>query len=141
MGLTLRQFEIPGKMILVDTSIWIEFFKSNPAFVDEMESLLEDKNVITIEPVFAELLYGSINDNERNVIFSYWKVLPKIKFGEGSFIESAAFANKRNYHNAGIGLIDSILSKAVTDNKCLIWTLDKKILNKLDVKLLYNSHK
>ena len=124
-------------MILADTTIWIEFFKSNPAFVNDMESLLESKNVITIEPVFAELLYGSRSDNERNMILSYWKVLPKIKFSEGSFIESADFANRRNYHNAGIGLIDSILSKAATDNNHLIWTLDKKILNNLDDKLLY----
>ena len=127
-------------MILADTTIWIEFFKSNPAFVNDMESLLESKNVITIEPVFAELLYGSRSDNERNMISSYWKVLPKIKFMEGSFIESADFANRRNYHNAGIGLIDSILSKAATDNNHLIWTLDKKILNNLDDKLLYTSH-
>jgi len=105
-----------------------------------MESLLENKNVITIEPVFAELLYGSRNDNERDMILSYWKVLPKIKFIEGSFIESADFANKRNYHNVGVGLIDSILSKAVTDNEHPIWTLDKKILNNLDDKLLYKSH-
>jgi predicted nucleic acid-binding protein len=139
MALALKQFEIQGKMILVDTSIWIEFFKSNPLFVDELESLLENKNVITIEPVFAELLYGSINDNERNVILSYWKVLPKIKFTEGSFIDSAEFAYKRNYHNVGIGLIDSILSKAVTDNRYLIWTLDKKILNNLDAKYIYKS--
>jgi len=127
-------------MILVDTTIWIEFFKSNPVFVNEIESLLENKNVITIEPVFAELLYGSRSDNERNMILSYWKVLPKIKFLEGFFIESADFANKMNYHNIGIGLIDSILSKAVTDNKHLIWTLDKIILNNLDERLLYKSH-
>lgn len=124
-------------MILADTTIWIEFFKSNPVFVNEIESLLENKDVIAIEPVFAELLYGSRSDNERNMISSYWKVLPKIKFMEGSFIESADFANRRNYHNAGIGLIDSILSKAATDNNHLIWTLDKKILNNLDDKLLY----
>jgi predicted nucleic acid-binding protein len=126
-------------MILIDTTIWIEFFKSNPVFVSEMEFLLENKNVITIEPVFAELLYGSRNDAERNMILSYWKVLPKIKFPEGSFLESADFANKRNYLNCGIGLIDSILVRAVTDNKHTIWTLDKKILNNLDDRLLYKK--
>jgi predicted nucleic acid-binding protein len=124
-------------MILVDTTIWVEFFKSNPVFVNDMESLLENKNVITIEPVFAELLYGSRSDKERNMILSYWKVLPKIKFMEGSFIEAADFANRKNYHNVGIGLIDSILSRAATDNNCQIWTLDKKILINLDEKLLY----
>jgi predicted nucleic acid-binding protein len=124
-------------MILADTTVWIEFFKSNPDFVNEMESLLENKNVITIEPIFAELLYGSRNDNEKNMILSYWKVLPKIKFIEGSLIESAIFADERNYHNVGIGLIDSILTKAIIDNKYLIWTLDKKILQNLDNQFLY----
>jgi predicted nucleic acid-binding protein len=126
-------------MILVDTTIWIEFFKSNPDFIGEMESLLESKKVITIEPIFAELLYGSRSDKEKNVIISYWKVLPRIKFIEGSFIEAANFANKSNYHNLGIGLIDTILSKSVIDNKYLIWTLDKKILNNLDKKFIFKS--
>src|SRR5450759_2694105 len=89
----------------------------------------------------AELLYGSRNDKERSKIISYWKVLPRINFSEGSIIESAEFANKSNFHNLGIGLIDSILINATIINKCLLWSLDKKILNNLDDKLLYKSHK
>jgi predicted nucleic acid-binding protein len=126
-------------MILTDTSVWIEFFKSNPDFVNEMESILENKKVITIEPIFAELLYGSKNDKERNKIISYWKVLPRINFSEGSFIEAAYFANKNNYPNVGIGLIDSILCKVTIENKHLIWTLDKKILTILDKQFIYKS--
>jgi predicted nucleic acid-binding protein len=124
-------------MVLVDTSIWIEFLKANPDYVKDMELLLESKQVITIEPVFAELLYGARNNKERDIILSYWKVLPRIKFIEGSFIESAGFANKQNYHNVGIGLLDSILSKATIDNKCPIWTLDKKLLQHLEQEYLY----
>ena len=124
-------------MVLVDSTIWIEFFKSNPTFLSKMESLLESKEVITIEPVFAELLYGSRSAKERNTIISYWKVLPKISFSEGSIIESAEFANKSNFHNSGIGLIDSILINITIKNKYLLWTLDKKILNNLDKQFLY----
>jgi len=126
-------------MVLIDTSIWIEFLKSNPSYSEEVVLLLESKQVITIEPIFAELLYGSRNEKEKNIILSYWKVIPRKKFGEGSFIESANFANKNNYHNLGIGLLDSILLKATIDNNCLIWTLDKKILNNLDKQFLYQS--
>jgi predicted nucleic acid-binding protein len=124
-------------MILADTTIWIEFFKSNPLFFKGMESLLESKEVITIEPIFAELLYGSRSHKERNMILSYWKILPRIKFTEGTLIESADFGNKGNHLNMGIGLIDTILVKATIENKHLIWTLDKKILNNLDRQFLY----
>lgn len=125
-------------MILVDSTIWIEFFKANQAFVGEMEPLLENKQVLAIEPVFAELLYGSRNDKERTKIISYWKLLPRINFKEGFIIESANFANKNNYYNLGIGLIDSVLCNATIENNCLIWTSDKKILNNLDKLYIYN---
>jgi predicted nucleic acid-binding protein len=126
-------------MILVDTSIWIEYLKQNHDFIIEMESLLENKQVITIEPVFSELIYGSRNEKEKSIIESYWKVLPRIKFNEGSFFEAAVFANKNNYQNIGIGLTDAILTKATIENKLLIWTLDKKILSSLNERFLYKS--
>ena len=124
-------------MILVDTSIWIEFLKQNPDFIHDMESLLESKQVITIEPIFSELIYGSRNENEKRMILAYWKVLPRIKFNEGSFLEAANFANAYNYQKVGIGLIDAILTKATIENKHLIWTLDKKILSNLDIQFQY----
>ena len=126
-------------MIIVDTSIWVGFLKQNPDFVNEMESLLEKKEVITIEPIFSELIFGVRSDKEKKVILSYWKVIPRIRFIEGSFIESADFANKNNYHNIGVGLIDAILIKATIENKHLVWTLDKKILNNLNRLFLYKS--
>lgn len=126
-------------MILVDTSVWIEFLKQNPGYVTEMESLLENKQVITIEPIFSELIYGSRNDKEKSKIVLYWKVLPKIKFEEGSFLEAAHFANNNNYQNVGIGLMDAILAKATIENNLLIWTLDKKILTNINSKFLYKS--
>jgi predicted nucleic acid-binding protein len=126
-------------MIIVDTSIWVEFLKQNPDFINEMESLLENKQVITIEPIFSELLYGTRNLKERSTVLSYWNVIPRIRFIEGSLIESADFANKNNYQNIGIGLIDAILAKATIENNFLIWTLDKKLLNNLEKQFLYKS--
>jgi predicted nucleic acid-binding protein len=124
-------------MVLVDSTIWIEFLKSNPSYIGDMETLLEGKNVYTIEPIFAELIYGSRSEKERKLIISYWKVIPKIPFGDGSLLESAEYANNNNFHNLGIGLIDSILINATIKNKCLIWTLDKKILNNIDKRFIY----
>jgi predicted nucleic acid-binding protein len=127
-------------MIIVDTSIWVEFLKQNPDYINEMESLLENKQVITIEPIFSELLYGTRNLKERNTVLSYWNVIPRIRFVEGSLIESADFANKNNYQNIGFGLIDAILAKATIENNYLIWTLDKKLLNNLEKQFLYKSY-
>jgi predicted nucleic acid-binding protein len=124
-------------MIIADTSIWIEFLKQNPNFCIKMELLLESKQIITIEPIFSELIYGARSEKEKRKILLYWSILPRIKFGEGSFIEAAEFANSNNYHNLGIGLIDSILAKATITKNYSIWTLDKRILNNFNKQFLY----
>ena len=124
-------------MIIVDTSIWIEFFRQNPDYVSEMTSLLENKRVITIEPIFAELIYGAKNTKEKNMLMAYWKVLPRIRFNEGFLLGSAEFANANNFQNSGIGLIDAVISKATIQSQSLLWTLDKRILNTLEKKYLY----
>jgi len=100
---------------------------------------MEAREIIIIEPVFAELLYGCRSEKDKNKILAYWKVLPRLDFSQGSVIEAAEYANKNSFHNLGIGLIDTILIKATVENKCLVWTLDKKILNNLDKQFIYKS--
>src|SRR6266542_1082553 len=97
-------------MILVDASIWIEFFRQNPDYTNEVTLLLESKMIVTIEPVFSELIYGAKGEKEKNTLVAYWNVLPKVRFTEGSFIKSAEFANSNNYQSSGIGLIDATLA-------------------------------
>jgi predicted nucleic acid-binding protein len=124
-------------MILIDTSVWIEFLKQKESFVRVMKMLLEAQKVITIEPVFSELLFGVRNNQEEEMILSYWHVLPKIEFGTGTMLAAAQYACKEDYQQRGIGLIDAILIKSVIDGNHLIWTLDQRITSNLDQKYVY----
>lgn len=124
-------------MILIDTSVWIEFFKQNASFAESVQLLLGAQRVVAIEPVFSELLYGVRNKKEKEIIQSYWQALPRIRFGTDSMMEAAAFASSNDYFSAGIGLIDAIIIKSVIDGKHLLWTLDKRIYNGIDTKLIF----
>jgi len=126
-------------MILIDTSIWIEFFKQNPVYAAEIETLLKNKMVLTIEPIFSELIYGARNDKENKRILSYWNLLPKITFTTGSFLSAADYANRHNYLNMGMGLIDAVIIKAAVDNNCKIWTLDAKIGKRVGKEYLFKN--
>lgn len=126
-------------MILIDTSVWVEFFKQNPGYVQEAQSLLEARLVLTIEPIFSELVYGARRDKDRKVIRSYWDILPKIEFGPNSMIEAAEFANQNKYYQMGIGLVDAIIIKSVLDGKYSLWTLDRKISSNIDPAYVYQQ--
>ena len=73
------------------------------------------------------------------IVESYWKVLPRISYGEGSMLGAALFANSRDYHKLGIGLMDSMIIKSALDGKHLIWTLDSRINKSLDHNQMYQS--
>ena len=126
-------------MILIDTSVWIEFFKQHTEYVQKLGPLLASRLIVTIEPVFSELLYGVRNKKESNIIRNFWQVLPRIGFDSGSMLEAAEYANSENYHLHGIGLMDAILMKAVMDGDHLLWTLDTRIIRNIDPKHLYQE--
>ena len=125
-------------MILIDTSVWIEFFRQRDTVVERIRPLLSEQKVVTVEPVFSELLFGVRNKKEKEIIQSYWQVLPRIDFGRNSMLEAATFANKNDYQSKGIGLMDAIIIKSALDGRHLIWTLDSRINAHMDARILYS---
>lgn len=126
-------------MIIVDTCVWVEYLKLNRSYIDDMKLLLESRLVLAFEPVFSELMYGVKNQKEKYELLEYWKVLPKLQDMKNLMLESAINANSNNYHNLGIGLIDSMIITCAKNMNSKIWTIDKKIIQNLPEKFLYNT--
>ncbi|MFB5651101.1 PIN domain-containing protein [Leptospira wolffii] len=125
-------------MILVDTSVWIEFFRGNDPYFSELKDLIESSEVIVHEVVFGELLQGCKNKNEVSFILEYWENLNTLT-SDGSFLSAGKLSFESKHIDKGIGLIDSVLINEVRSKKLQLWTLDKKILKVLDKKEIYSS--
>lgn len=119
-------------MTVPDTSIWIEFLKQNQPISSRFLALLKARKIAVIEPIFAELLYGIRKPKDKELVISFWQVLPKLDFEKDSLINASAFANENNFHNLGVGLMDAAIIQPVIKNGYQLWTLDKKILSVLD---------
>ena len=115
-------------MILVDTSIWIEFFKGRPLYYNTLSKLLENREIIAIECVFGELLQGARSFQEKTLIKRYWSLLPKIE-EEGIWLMAGESSSYKKLHSKGIGIIDLALLSAARITQSKIWTLDKKLLS------------
>jgi len=117
-------------MVILDTSIWIEFFKANAPYFKPVDELLDRNDVIGLSFIFGELLQGAKNLRERQMITDFWHALPKID-ETGLFIRAGFESGKRKWLDRGIGLIDSAIILASIESASLVWTLDKKILGVL----------
>jgi predicted nucleic acid-binding protein len=126
-------------MILVDTSVWIEYFRRNQDYMEVLQSMLGHRRIITLEPVFSELLYGARGRRDKRLITSYWDLLPRAEFGASSMIQAAEYANKQNFQQLGIGLVDALIIHSTIIGDHLLWTLDKRINSNIDHKYMYQS--
>jgi len=122
-------------MILLDTSVWIEYFKRNEDYKLIIDNLLREKKVLAFDFIFGELLQGA-REQEKAKIISIWEILPKVTMN-GIGFNAGMYSMENKLWEKGIGLIDCAIIYATIESKSLLWTLDKKIIGFLDKQYLY----
>jgi predicted nucleic acid-binding protein len=123
-------------MIILDTSVWIEYLKNNPAFFPGISKLLENGEILAVECVFGELLQGVKNKSEREIIINFWTYLSKKNYKD-IIIQAGEYSAKNKLLDHGIGLIDSVILMHGIKSNSKIWTLDKKFLRIIPDELKY----
>jgi predicted nucleic acid-binding protein len=127
-------------VIILDTTVWIEYLRNNHEYYSLISPLLEIKEVMAVECVFGELLQGVKNKYEEKIIMDYWKYLPKRKYDE-IIIEAGNYANKNKLVDKGLGLIDAIILMHGIKSNSKIWTIDKKFGKIIPKELRYTDNK
>ena len=126
-------------MVIVDTSVWIEFFKGNNPYYSKVLDLIENRAVRTIEPIFAELLQGALTHKEKDFILKFWEYVEKVE-DKNLILNAGIFSFENKLVSKGIKLIDACIIYSSIENNCKIWTLDKKMLRFLDEGIIYNQN-
>jgi predicted nucleic acid-binding protein len=123
-------------MVIIDTSVWIEFLKNREPYFLEVANLLKNNKVLATQCIFAELLQGAYSKKEIKIITEFWKNLPKYP-EENVFIKAAEESNKNKWIQKGIGLIDSTIIVLARQIDAMVWSLDKKMNGVLKQTELY----
>lgn len=124
-------------MIVLDTSVWIEFLKNNTEYFSKVKYLLENQQVLAIECIFGELLQGAKNKREIEIISLYWENLPKSKI-ENGWIQAGIYSSVNKLTSRGVGIIDSYIITSARNNNARIWSLDKKLNSLLKKEERFN---
>ncbi|GMQ28153.1 PIN domain-containing protein [Algoriphagus confluentis] len=112
--------------VIFDTSIWIEYFKANPAYFSSCQSLLDRRSVCTLDIIFGELVQGAKGKRELEMLDLFYQNTPKIKDANLGY-HAGLLSQKYQLLNQGIGLIDSVIILACLENGLQLWSLEKKI--------------
>lgn len=108
--------------VLVDSSVWIDFFKGNEIL--HLERLIQEDLVCTNEIILCEIL-PYILLKKRNDIAQSLLALEKIALSiDWRIIQQYQFLNLRNGINK-VGIPDLIILQQVIDEKLTLFSFDK----------------
>lgn len=123
--------------VLVDTSIWIEYFRSGKS--SEKLDLLIDENLVVINNlILAELIPYLMARNQQkiiNLLYDINKLTLTINWDQLIEFQFECLKNGLN----GIGIPDLIVAQNAKQNRCQIYSLDNHfnlMKNILELRLL-----
>ncbi len=125
------------KGVLIDTSVWIEYFRGNKTFIDLGLALIALGMAFSLEVVFAELAQGAKGKRELEVISAFFTNI-KLLDSPGMIFKAGVFSLQNRMIEKGIGLIDAILIVCTIENNLKLWTLDRKIISFLEADGIFH---
>lgn len=117
--------------ILIDTSVWIEYFRGNDAVFAVLFDHIEAGRVYALGCVFAELLQGARSQKEAKLLQDYFENLPKLPENSDLWLNAGKYAFEHKLTAKGVGIIDVAQIVAAKRHGLKMWTLDKKLLRVL----------
>ena len=113
-------------MILVDTSVWIDFFSSSPGpGGGELRRMIEEVEPFVLTGVVVtEILQGLRRDVQRIEHFlSLWDLLEPRGFS--TYREAAAISRLARSKGISLTTIDTLLAALALEHRASLFTLDK----------------
>ena len=108
-------------MILADTSIWIDHFRSGDK---ELRKLLNRGQIVVHPFVIAELALGSLK--ERTKTLALLDLLPQVRVAQLG--ELRLMIEARRLYSLGIGLTGAhLIASVFISSPTLLWTRDKQL--------------
>ena len=111
--------------VLVDTSIWVEYFnRPESEYAERLTELLEIEVVYITGIILAELLQGAKTHAEFNLLRNNLKVLPLLKETDKTWEKVGKLSFDLQRKGIVIPLSDCLIAVLAQENNCQVFTLD-----------------
>jgi len=129
-----------GRKILIDTSVWIGFFRDqSPDFSQKVDDLLAKNEIYVPKIVVAELIQGSKSDREVAAVREFLDAFQVIDQREDSWIKAGELSYLLKRKGKKVNLADCYIAVIAEEHGCQIFTLVehfRDIKSVADIELL-----
>jgi len=121
--------------VLVDTCIWIEYFKNNTKIVKVVDELMNEDTLYTTGVVIAELLYGLKTTQEQNLLNQCIDAVKILDDRTEDWKNSGLLGNALRKKGITIPLTDLLVSAIAVREDVCVFTWDKHFSQIPNLKL------
>jgi len=129
--------------ILIDTSVWIKYFKDKSAGLSRrVDEILTKQEVCVPKIVIAELIQGSRSEREISVIEDFVNAFYIIDQKEDTWVKAGRLSLSLKKKGKTIHLTDCYIAVIAKEYDCRILSLDehfKDIQKSLAIQLMGNT--
>ena len=112
------------KKILIDTSIWVDYFKGSEVVTGAINDL-ETGTIYITGPVMTELIMGVKNKKESKDLVLALESLLCLEITGQEWIDAGMLGSALRQKGITIPLPDLIIFTVARNNNCAIWSRDK----------------
>ena len=113
-------------LVLVDTSVWIEYFQRKNALIEkEMDGLLRSEQVATAGLVLAELRRGCRTPSQVRLMREAMEPLFYLEIDRTGWLKAGEIAAEASARGYKLEVGDCLLAALVLREGCSLFTLDR----------------
>jgi len=110
---------------LVDTTIWVLYFKGEKGLEEKIKSLILEERAVTCEIVTLEVLRGARSEREYNQLYADFTALSIVKLTDTIWEKSYAAGFKLKKAGINVPLADILIATTASHYNCLLLHRDK----------------
>ena len=110
--------------VLVDTSVWIEFFRRREPYYGIVAKLIDEDQIVCCGIILAELMQGAKSDKELAVLDDFPQVFTFIPETPELWAAAGKLSGKLRRKGVTVGLSDCFIATAAASLKAQVATLD-----------------
>ena len=118
--------------VLADTSVWVSFLRRGPALAPAFSKALEERRVVTVGPVVAELLQG-VAAEARTEVEQRLGAMPFVPLGRREWIIAGHVSGALRGRGTPVNLVDVAIATAARSAEIPVLTADRDFLKIAEV--------
>ncbi len=111
--------------VLIDTSIWIEYFRGNAQIGEAVDLLIDASSAYITGPIMAELIHGVKNKKQAEELLASLKALPYVDIRKSDWSDIGFFSLELRKKGIAIPFTNAVIACMAIKNHLCVYSLDK----------------